>query len=319
MGQSSFQSELPMERLPYYALYEPTSESMKHTVRFNGLTQTGSFSIENPKMFSQVLMDQEGHYWFAEQLEPPKETTHLYVFNNDGSFLKSLSVSGRPNLFEFGDSVFAGCEGKDGKAIIYEFTRKNPTRVHQWTVEGFFWGMEKAGNRLYVSCYLSEQDVAVLYVIEGDEVSEVELGDHFFPTDLLSLEGMLYVAACPVLGDRGKKIIQLDQDLRIVREFTLTTSPRRLYSFDRELVIHALELVSEGREKLIYFDPKTGRQREYSIPHAHSVKGTRDRLFLVNLEAQSIIQWDHRKRKITKINRLPKNDNQHIVDFHCYQ
>lgn len=232
--------------------------------------------------------------------------------------MKCLPVSGRPNLFEFGESVFAGCEGHDGKGRIYEFSTNDQGLIRQWTVDGFLWGLEMAEDRLYAASYLPDRDAAMLYVIDEEGCSEVRLGSHFFPTDLLYFNGSLYISACPVLDSGGKKIIRLNDDHTIAAEYPLAVSPRQLYSFGSELVIHAVELAPDKQEKLVYFNFAKGTQKEYGIPHAHTIKGIRDRLFLVNLKAQSVSEWNHCKRKITRVNRLPKSESKQVVDFRCY-
>lgn len=302
---------------PYYVLYEQISDGTDHTVWLNGLKQQGSFSIENRGMLSQMLIDHLGNYWFGEEREKSKETTNLYVFNNDGVFLKNLTVYGHPNLFELGENVYAGCEGADGRARIYRFAKDTQHLVREWTVDGFFWDLEQHDDRLYISCYLPEKDEAVLYVIDGDELTDVSLGEHCFPTDVLFLGESLFVSVCPVLRNGEKKVIQLNRQLNVVNEFALNTSPRHLYAFGCELVVHGLELASDEQERLIYFNFSTGQRKEYVIPHAHTIKGNKDRLFLVNLETESVIQWDHKQRKITSVSRLPKGEHHNMVDIHC--
>jgi hypothetical protein len=300
---------------PYYVLYEPTEKGTTHTVWFDGLSHAGSFSVESQRMFSQILIDGNNNYWFAEKKAKEKEKTNLYIFNEHGKFLKNVIVTGNPNLFEFDYSVFAACEGNDGKGRIYQYCIESYQLVEQWTIEGFLWDLEKMDDRLYVSSYLPGKDAAVLYVIEDKKMEKVDLGEHFFPTYLLSRGTSLYISACPILDCGEKKIIELNMNHERVDEYKLNVSPRRLYMYDGGLIIHTLELASGKKEKLIYYDFKTGDQKVYPIPKNHTVEGNREQLFLFNLETQSLVEWNHDQRGIAKVKHLPQKENQKVIDF----
>ncbi|HET7579408.1 MAG TPA: hypothetical protein VFK33_09010 [Bacillales bacterium] len=304
--------------LLFCALYAPGSGDQKQTVWFNGSESKDGLRLETDHFFSQILPDDSGHYWLAEHSRSCAKSTGLCVFNSRGKLLKSLSVAGKPNLREFGDSVYAGCEGENGEAQIYEFSKETLTLVQQWTVDGFLWGFEKKDGLLYVASYLAEENLAVMYVIGENHRAAVELGENFFPTDLAVLDDLIHVTACPVIGGGGKRIMQLDESsLEVIREFTLRTSPRQIYSFGSELVVHALELGEDKRDKLICLDLKTGKQREHVIPHSHKIRKDVGWLFLANLKERAVFHWDSEKQKITKVSSLPDHHNRDLLDFQC--
>lgn len=62
MGMALDNINLPADtRLPFYALYEPTSAGTEHTVWLNCTNDSGSFSMENQKMMSEILIDTESN------------------------------------------------------------------------------------------------------------------------------------------------------------------------------------------------------------------------------------------------------------------
>lgn len=301
--------------LPFCALYE-ADPKQNHGVWLGGFERKDGMFIEQDHPFSKILVDHTGNYWLAGETVPSVETAELCVFNQRGELLKSLTIPGnRPNLFEYRDSVFVGCEGGDTKAHIYEFAKDSLTQIEQWTVDGFFWSLEKSATFLYVTCYLPDENLAVLYILSGEGRATVELGGNFFPTDLLLVDGTLYVTACPVTGSTGKRIIQLDAAFETVREFELTAGPRRIYPVDSGFVVYARELGAEKKEQLIYFDLEAGTRKEYAIPYADKVRGNAEGLFFLNSESHSILLWDHEKREVTKGKVLPGWRNRNVVDF----
>lgn len=304
--------------MPYNALYEPVNKSANDSVWFDGMSHTGTFSVESRYLFSQVLVDQKKNYWFSEKKDKKKEKTNIYIFNERGLFLKNVVVIGNPNLYEFGESVFAACEGSDGKSRIYEYCTESYRLTQQWTLDGFLWDIEKVNGRLYVSSYLAGEDEAVLYNIQGQQTEKLKLGTQFFPTELLGWGTSLYISAFPVLDSDKKKIIELNENQEIVNEVTLNVPPYRFYLHEPELVIHGVELLTGKEEKLVYYNINTGEQKEYSIPQAFTVKESNNQLYLFNPKTQSVVKWHHNERKMTYTNQVPYHDIQKDIDFQSY-
>lgn len=312
-------SELPVDNeLSCCALFGPSPGKQDHAVKVSGNERNSSFRVARSGPFSHILSDQNGLFWVVQWTERSSDPTDIHVYNHSGELIETLTVEGRPDLYEYGDSVFAGCESDDGFSRIYQFSKPELKLRKKWKVNGFVWGLYLNRDVLYATCYLPGDNLAVLYVLGEQEEAAIELGENFFPTDLFFLNKVLFVSACPVLGREKSRIIQLDDSFSIIKEFQVNTPPRRIYANETELVVFGRELVRAKNEKLVYCNLETGKRKEFSLPPIHKVQSKDDHLYLLNLEEKAILKWDYRKRKLTKKYPIPEIEDRPLLDFHCH-
>lgn len=311
-------SDLPVEdELACCALFGPVPGKHGHAVQLSDNDQKTSFTFEKSGSFSRLLSDKNGSLWIAQWTEQLSDPAHIHIYDKKGAHLKTIEVEGRPNLYEYGHYVFVGCERDDGQSRIYQFSKQELKETNQWKVNGYVWGLLFSQSVLYVTCYLPSDNLAVLYLLGEQEEAAIELGENFFPTDLYKRDSHLFVSACPVMGREKSRIIELDETFNTTREIQVQTPPRSIYASDKDLVIYGKELVNGRKEKLIYCNLESGQRREYNIPPVYKIKEDEDRLYLLNQEEKAVLEWDSRKRKLTKKYLLPQCEDRPLLDFHC--
>ncbi|MDM5196979.1 hypothetical protein QUF79_02810 [Fictibacillus enclensis] len=252
----------------------------------------------DPQTYIDVYKDNHKNYWVS-QVEGTKLRRHtIYTHNHETKKRLCHPVNGRPNFYEFEDSVVVACEGDGSKGSILIFSKDDPELLKEWKVNGYLWEVEKNNGTLYVSCYIVEEDQAVLYIIKGDKKKRVNLGKNIAPTDILCIGEEVYISAAPILNGDPKKIIVLNNKEKVVREYPLSISPRALYHVENEIMVYELDLATGKSEKIVYVDLNTGEQITHTIPNSQVVECTSSSLSLLQQDSKTLFTWDHCNRKI---------------------
>lgn len=255
--------------------------------------------------FDQFLIDSKGHYWFTEKVVSGKDTTQIYIFNSRGALIKNFVVKGKPTLYEFDRFVIAACEGNDEHSYIYKFCKSHLHLVKEWTIDGFLWDLECTEDALYITSYLPEINEAVLYIIQGSKHKAVDLGTGLFPSGILFQQGALYIAFSFIHSGSKGKIVKYDLEGNTIKELMLNAAPRQMFAYNGEIVLHGLNMTKGSADQLVYFNLENGSCSSYKIPRASDIRLQGKHLLLHNHETESIIYWNHEKKKIIRVVHTP--------------
>lgn len=276
-----------------YVSNDPNAAGNSTTDELNDTTQ-----------YTDVFMDSEKNYWLVRADDMKTKRHTISIIDRATGNLKSHKVNGRPNFYEFNDSVLIACEGDGSKGSILIFCKQNLELIKEWKVNGYLWEVEKHKGAIYVSCYIVEEDQAVLYVIKDGKKKRVNLGKNMAPTDILCIEDEVYISAAPILNGDPKKIIVLDNKERVVREYPLSISPRTIYHVEDEIMVYELDLATGKTEKIVYVNLHTGEQFTHTIPNSQVVECTSDSLSLLQQDSKTLFTWDHSNRKIVESRKI---------------
>ncbi|MBM7644665.1 hypothetical protein JOD45_000858 [Scopulibacillus daqui] len=287
------------------------------SVLFNTFVDMIDESFQETAGFDQFLLDTNGFYWFTEKTAEGQSASSIYIFNSCGQLVKSLRVNGKAaTLYEYDDCILAACEGVDSKGYIYKYAKEDQRLLEHWDISGFLWDLEKLGDVLYITSYLAETNEAVLYTISGQEVSCKVLGQGFFPTGVLIQDNLLYIPVCPLYSPNTGSVLCIDFCGNDVEEIPVSVSPRQIFSYDGQLILHGIDM-SQGRaESIIYLDPATKKTESFQIPKAQDIRTQGEHLLIFNQETETIVYWSHAKKKITRIVQWPikrKNNSKNNV------
>ncbi|MCK6255277.1 hypothetical protein LCY76_01275 [Fictibacillus sp. KIGAM418] len=260
--------------------------------------------LDDSTPYTDVFMDNKKNYWFAKAEDTKNKRHTIYIFDHKNGRLISHKVNGRPNFYEFDDSVVIACEGDGSKGSLLIFSKEQPKLIKEWKVNGYLWEVEKNQGAIYVSCYIVEEDQAVLYVIKDNKKKRVNLGKNMAPTDILCIKDEVYISAAPILNGDPKKIIVLNSKEKVVREYPLSISPRTLYHVEDEIMVYELDLATGKTEKIVYVNLNTGEQFTHAIPNSQVVECTSRSLSLLQQDSKTLFTWDHTNRKIVESRKI---------------
>ena len=302
MGNEAKQStDLNLADTKIHAIDDIKSSFQSQSVGLNDFAHPFNKSIYGHFDFEQFLIDANGKYWFTEKSNVYKQTTQIYIFNNNGDLLKNFSVKGRPTLYENDKLMIAACEGKDDRGHIYLYCKNELAFIEEWTIDGFLWDMECIGETFYITSYFVDTNEAVFYIIGDNTKKVMSLGDDMFPTGILFHQNKLYISLTYLQdGNRGK-VIQTDLDGRIIKEIEMDIAPRKLFSYKDELVIYGLDMAKGYADQLVYINVHTDQQAVYQSPRAVDIKSHDKHMLFYNQQTDSIIYWSHEKKKIIRV------------------
>ena len=255
--------------------------------------------------FEQFLIDSEGRYWFSEKAVDGKETTQIFIFDAKGAILKKLVVQGKPVLYEFERWVIIACEGIEASSHIYKFSKQTLSLEDQWTVDGFLWDLDGAGEALFITSYLTDINEAVLYIVDGNRKKALDLGTGLFPTGIICCGKALYISFSDIQTGCKGKLIKLDWEGHLLEESPLDIAPRQMFLYDGHIILHGLDMAKGSANQLVYYNVQTGERQVYKIPKASDLRPHGKHILLHNREKQSIIYWSHEKRKIIRVLHMP--------------
>ncbi|MGV3487479.1 MAG: hypothetical protein ACO1OC_02710 [Tuberibacillus sp.] len=266
--------------------------------------------------FEQFLVDSEGQYWFTEKTFSDKETTEIFVFNASGELIKNMVVKGKPTLYEFEHYVVVACEGWDDQSHIYRYCKKQLILEQHWTVEGFLWDLDCNDESLFITCYLSDINEAVLYIIDINRKKALDLGAGVFPSGILYRSGYLYISFSYIQSGKKGKMVKLDLEGNILGEMDLDIAPRQIFSQDDHIILHGLNMANGAADQLVYFDIENETQQSYKIPKSSDIRPQEKHMLLHIRDSQSIIYWSHEKRKIVRVAHLPVPNKEMLERTH---
>ncbi|TCP23815.1 hypothetical protein EV207_12838 [Scopulibacillus darangshiensis] len=289
------------------------SSLQSQTIIFNTFQKSVDGSRCESQHFDQFLIDDNGNYWFTEKVTDGQSANHLYIYNHSGKFLRSLAVNGKATLYEYAEWMIAACEGPDNKGYIYKYSKDTQQLVEQWVMNGFLWDIEMDLERLYITSYLPMTDEAVLYQIKGKTIVKQVLGTGFFPTGIIGKDKCLYVSTSQIFSSGKGEMMRLDLDGNILDQFDIEVSPRQIFEYEGQLVLHGLDLAEGKAETLVYVDPDLGICETYSIPRASQIRTQGQYLLLFNEKAQSLMYWSHRKKRVIRVVHWPMKKQEYKI------
>jgi len=267
-------------------------------------------SINKRQLVPTVNYDMYGHLWIAEEYE--KEDTdskaNVFVLNNDGGILKTLSVERRPFIIDKGEELFitSRMDGRKGK--IYTVSTKTFKITNTYDIDGYIWDIEKNGEYTYISSYIVQNDTAVIYLIKDKQIKKVDLGKSFSPIDLLYFKDNIYVSMYPTSFEGKKKIIQLTtKNLVKTNTFEVSIFPTKLFKYNDFVIIQEINWATGKSDKIMYLDPQSNKQDIYKLNGSYPVmKEDKDGLILLNIEDQSYGFWNYKDRRIEGVKKITK-------------
>lgn len=287
------------------AIDDVKSSLQSQTIFFNPFQKPLEESFGKPKNFEQFLNDSHGNYWFTEKVAEGQNSSHVFIYDQQGLFIKSQIVNGKATLYEYPKWIIAACEGPDNKGYIYKYSKDDQQLIEQWVLDGFLWDIEMDEEALYITSYLPTTNEAVLYHIKGKSLTPKVLGTGFFPTGIIKQDKLLYVSTSPLFTSCKGGMMKLDMKGELLDRFDVDVSPRQIFSHEDGLVLHGLDMAQGKAETLIYVDPKLGTTGTYSIPKATHIRTQGHHLLLFNQETQSLMYWSHAKKKVIRVVHWP--------------
>ncbi|WP_408009044.1 hypothetical protein ACJROX_01515 [Pseudalkalibacillus sp. A8] len=217
-------------------------------------------TVKNTQLSSKdLLTDDHQNKWYYNRIDKKGYSTLVAVnLNNDVVIKKKLY--GNPNIYEFPDHVVIACEGDGETGSVYQFSKATLELVEEWEIDGFIWDVNLFNNSVCVSAYVVDLDMARLYILNGRSIDFVELGTHFAPADLLVLQKDLFISAYPLTEKSPKKILRLNQDFDLEKEYDVSICPRFLFKNGEEILIQELDVKTGRSDRYCSLDLLTGRE-----------------------------------------------------------
>lgn len=265
--------------------------------------------IPNPADFEEFLIDSEGKLWLTSKMDKCQGTSEIHVFCGQGHLLEQKCVKGKVSLYESSQWLVAACEGEDGYGYVYQFDKTAITLLNEWQIDGFLWDLAIDHNHLHAVSYSPKDNHAYLTSISTLGKDSLCLGEGFFPTGIIKYGAGFYVTTCQLTEPNRGKLLQLDESGIIVNTVIVDTSPRQLFRYDGELILHGLNMETGRADHLVYIHLQTLKAATYNIPKTKDIREQTQHLLLYNDDKQSLFYWNHQERKVTSVIHLSRTLN----------
>ncbi|WP_221569027.1 hypothetical protein [Alkalihalobacillus sp. TS-13] len=218
--------------------------------------KTVKFTQDNTK---DLLTDDHQNKWFYNRVDK-KGYIDLVAVNPNNDTVVKKKLYGTPNIYEFPDHVVIACEGDGETGSVYQYSKATLELVEEWEIDGFIWDVNMYNNSVCVSAYVVDLDMARLYILSGRSIDFVELGTHFAPADILVLQNDLFISAYPLTERSPKKILRLNDEFDLVKEYDVSICPRFLFKDGEEILIQELDVKTGRSDRYSSLDLQTGRE-----------------------------------------------------------
>ncbi len=217
-------------------------------------------TVTNTQVTStDLLTDDHQNKWYYNRIDKKGNIT-LVAVNSNNDVIIQKKLYGTPNIYEFPDHVVVACEGDGETGSVCQFSKSNLESVEEWEIDGFIWDVNMFNNSVCVSAYVVDLDMARLYILNGRSIDFVELGTHFAPADLLVLQKDLFISAYPLTEKSPKKILRLNKDFDLEKEYDVSICPRFLFKNGEEILIQELDVKTGRSDRYCSLDLCTGRE-----------------------------------------------------------